>query len=203
DQEKLKVTSQDQEKLNVTSHEQEKTTGTTQAKEKPTPELKKPNLISQEHEKIIGTTQELKQEKTEETTQEVEKPITSVQEQEKSQVEQNKEGTIKVTKPPKWKAAPQEPQRDTVPDFAVLLPPVEKEPETPQGWMDLCMKEWRLTERTIILPDNPNWKDLYKKKPFGRNFLKSPNPEGLSTSQPPPQEEFDPPPEKKPLETLG
>lgn len=81
--------------------------------------------------------------------------------------------------------------------------PLVKEPDTDEGWLELCDREWGLKEKAVVIPDNVSWRDAYKKKPFGRNFLRSPNPEGLSTSQPPPQEEFDPPPEKKPLETLG
>uniref|UniRef100_A0A8C5WGQ8 FBA domain-containing protein n=1 Tax=Leptobrachium leishanense TaxID=445787 RepID=A0A8C5WGQ8_9ANUR len=80
---------------------------------------------------------------------------------------------------------------------------VPTEPETAQGWMDLCITEWALKDRKISLPEGADWRVIYKKRPFGRNLLKSPNPEGLSTYQPPPQEECDPPPQRRPLETLG
>ncbi|KAG8448888.1 hypothetical protein GDO86_015818, partial [Hymenochirus boettgeri] len=83
----------------------------------------------------------------------------------------------------------------------VLL--VSKEPDTNQGWLELCDREWGLRANQVLCPENTNWRDIHKKKPFSRNLLRSPNPEGLSTSLLPPQEQFDPPPQKKPLETLG
>ncbi|OCT68106.1 hypothetical protein XELAEV_18039402mg [Xenopus laevis] len=86
---------------------------------------------------------------------------------------------------------------------AQSVPLVQKEPETAQEWLELCDREWVLRSRQIPLPDSANCKQIYKNKPFGRNFLKSPNPEGLSTSLMPPQEQCDPPPQKQPLETLG
>ncbi|KAG9478268.1 hypothetical protein GDO78_013321 [Eleutherodactylus coqui] len=217
-----KMTDQKQDKPAVKPRmiipEQEKSKEAAQVQEKPNvtvPKLEKPKATSQEQEKSTGTTQEQEkpkmssqeQEKSEPTAQELEKPITPVQEHDQLTMtvfEQEKHTETSLRpKPPKFKKSTQEPQRNPVQNFIDLTPPVEKEPETAQGWLELFEKEWGLRGRAIILPDNANWKEIYKKKPFGRNLLKSPNPEGLSTTQPPPKEEFDPPPEKKPLETLG
>ncbi|XP_030044486.1 F-box only protein 50 isoform X2 [Microcaecilia unicolor] len=70
-------------------------------------------------------------------------------------------------------------------------------------WKAKCEREWKLSDKGISTPDSLDWQCIYGKKPFGRNLLKSPNPEGLSTSVPPPQpSELEPPP-MQPLEEIG
>nr|XP_033809850.1 F-box only protein 50 isoform X2 [Geotrypetes seraphini] len=70
-------------------------------------------------------------------------------------------------------------------------------------WKAKCEAEWKLTDKGISTPDSLDWQCVYRKKPFGRNLLKSPNPEGLSTSQPAPQPPEDVPPPMQPLEEIG
>lgn len=70
-------------------------------------------------------------------------------------------------------------------------------------WRLKCDKAWKLSEDGIPTPEHLDWKDIYHKRPFGRNFLKSSNPEGLSTNHPPPPGPVDVPPPREPLESYG
>ncbi|XP_029427484.1 F-box only protein 50 [Rhinatrema bivittatum] len=83
--------------------------------------------------------------------------------------------------------------------------PQQEEPkaEGASDWKAKCEAEWKLKAKGINAPDSLDWQFIYKKKPFGRNFLKSSNPEGLSTDEPPPQPLADVPPPRQPLEEIG
>ncbi|KAM9323933.1 F-box only protein 50 [Gastrophryne carolinensis] len=216
-----KQTNTDQKK---TPQDQEKQTGNTRASQK------KPSNTSQEQ--VIGRQVSLELEKAntnQKTSLDQEKHAESSQSQEKNtgipqdqkkpsetsqeqvigkeisqqQLEQgNTECDVPIG-PPKFKQTETAQEQQKGHEVHPHIPVEVKEPETAEGWFELCNKEWRLNERSVVIPNDASWKDIYKKKPFGRNFLKSPNPEGLSTSQPPPAEEVDPPPQKRPLETLG
>ncbi|XP_078517446.1 F-box only protein 50 [Lissotriton helveticus] len=70
-------------------------------------------------------------------------------------------------------------------------------------WRLKCDKAWKLSEDGIPTPEHLDWKDIYHKRPFGRNFLKSSNPEGLSNNHPPPPGPVDFPPPRLPLESYG
>ncbi|XP_068186503.1 F-box only protein 50 [Antennarius striatus] len=52
-------------------------------------------------------------------------------------------------------------------------------------WKERCGAEWSL--RGAPMPDGPDWKAVYEAKPFGRNLLKNPNPQGLCKDTPPPE----------------
>ncbi|KAJ1109079.1 hypothetical protein NDU88_006446 [Pleurodeles waltl] len=87
----------------------------------------------------------------------------------------------------------------------------KKDPESEQktseegqiDWRLKCDKTWKLSEDSIPTPEILDWKDIYHKRPFGRNFLKSSNPEGLSTNEPPPPGPVDVPAPREPLEAYG
>ncbi|KAE8585860.1 hypothetical protein XENTR_v10021480 [Xenopus tropicalis] len=112
-------------------------------------------------------------------------------------------GTLVEKKQQSETSALQEQHKNTAQQNTESVPLVHKEPETAQEWLELCDREWGLRSRQISMPDSASWKEIYKHRPFSRNFLKSSNPEGLSTSLMPPQEPCEPPPQKQPLETLG
>ncbi|XP_053328337.1 F-box only protein 50 isoform X6 [Spea bombifrons] len=191
-----------------TAHEKETPKVTAQGTQKETAQEKETHKVkAQETQKETAQ----KKETQKETSQKKETPKVTAQETQKETAQ--KKETPKVTAQETQKETAQEKQTPEVTAQekpSVLDGPSQlqflqdwPEPETAQGWLDLCDREWGLTKRDIQLPESADWRDIYKKRPFGRNFLKSPNPEGLSTSQPPPREECDPPPQKKPLETLG
>ncbi|XP_069500341.1 F-box only protein 50 isoform X2 [Ambystoma mexicanum] len=79
----------------------------------------------------------------------------------------------------------------------------EEGEEGETDWKLKCERAWKLREDGIPTPENLDWKDIYHKKPFGRNLLKSSNPEGLSTNEPPPPAPADAPPPRMPLESYG
>ncbi|XP_042296289.1 F-box only protein 50 [Sceloporus undulatus] len=54
------------------------------------------------------------------------------------------------------------------------------------NWQKLFEAEWRLGQRGVPLPKKPDWETLYALKPFERNFLQNPNPEGVNVSEPAP-----------------
>lgn len=85
-------------------------------------------------------------------------------------------------------------------------PGSEQEKTAEEGevdWRLKCDEAWKLSEDGIPTPGSLDWKDLYHKRPFGKNFLKSSNPEGLSTNEPPPPGPVDAPPPRLPLESYG
>nr|XP_056702284.1 F-box only protein 50 [Euleptes europaea] len=54
------------------------------------------------------------------------------------------------------------------------------------SWQVRFEDHWELRRRGVPPPKDPNWRALYALKPFQRNLLQNPNPEGLSTSEPAP-----------------
>ncbi|KAJ8383647.1 hypothetical protein AAFF_G00216180 [Aldrovandia affinis] len=57
-------------------------------------------------------------------------------------------------------------------------------------WRKKCQLEWSLDEKDAPMPDTVDWKAVYGKKPFGRNLLKNPAPDGLSHNTLPPEHEL-------------
>lgn len=45
-------------------------------------------------------------------------------------------------------------------------------------WKDKCDNEFHLQAGGISMPDGVDWKNVYEKKPIGRNLLKNPAPHG-------------------------
>lgn len=70
-------------------------------------------------------------------------------------------------------------------------------------WKDRCVTEWNLGGKGIPLPQEWDWESTYQKKPFGRNLIKNPCPEGLSHKVPLDTTRPQAPPPRKPLESLG
>ncbi|XP_028652994.1 F-box only protein 50 [Erpetoichthys calabaricus] len=58
-------------------------------------------------------------------------------------------------------------------------------------WKVKCETEWKLQQRNIGVPDSLVWKAAYEKKPFNRNLLKNPKPQGLSHTDPLPAHVLD------------
>ncbi|XP_053328336.1 F-box only protein 50 isoform X5 [Spea bombifrons] len=201
-QETQKETGQKKETPKVTAHKKETPKVTAQETQKETAQKKEtPKVTAQETQKETAQ----KKETPKVTAQQKEIPKVTAQETEIPKVTAQQKKTPEVTAQEKQTPEVTAQEKPSVLDGPSQLQFLQDwpEPETAQGWLDLCDREWGLTKRDIQLPESADWRDIYKKRPFGRNFLKSPNPEGLSTSQPPPREECDPPPQKKPLETLG
>ncbi|MGH0179262.1 UNVERIFIED_CONTAM: hypothetical protein FKN15_001120 [Acipenser sinensis] len=57
-------------------------------------------------------------------------------------------------------------------------------------WKQKCEMIWKLKQRKVPAPDSVDWKTVFEKKPIERNLIKSPAPEGLSHTIPPPKHEF-------------
>ncbi|XP_038236986.1 F-box only protein 50 [Dermochelys coriacea] len=71
----------------------------------------------------------------------------------------------------------------------------------PWGWQQQFEGAWELGRRGVPLPKDPDWKALCERKPFERNLLQSPNPEGVNISEPAPH--LPPNSPQVPLESLG
>ncbi|XP_068600614.1 F-box only protein 50 [Brachionichthys hirsutus] len=52
-------------------------------------------------------------------------------------------------------------------------------------WKKSCEAEWSL--QGAPMPAGLDWKSVYEAKPFGRNLLKNPSPQGLCKDTPPPE----------------
>ncbi|XP_075773333.1 F-box only protein 50 [Pelodiscus sinensis] len=79
---------------------------------------------------------------------------------------------------------------------------VPRSPEVQQpNWKQQFEETWELGRRGVPLPQAPDWKSLCERKPFERNLLQSPNPEGVNISEPAPS--LPPNSPRAPLESLG
>ncbi|KAK1154479.1 F-box only protein 50 [Acipenser oxyrinchus oxyrinchus] len=58
-------------------------------------------------------------------------------------------------------------------------------------WLQKCEMIWKLKQRNVPAPDSVDWKTVFEKKPIERNLIKTPAPEGLKHTIPPPKHEFD------------
>ncbi|XP_074873697.1 F-box only protein 50 [Carettochelys insculpta] len=67
----------------------------------------------------------------------------------------------------------------------------QTEPPSPRAqepnWQQEFERAWELGRRGVPLPQDPDWKALFQRKPFERNLLQSPNPEGVNISEPAPR----------------
>ncbi|XP_050784592.1 F-box only protein 50 [Gopherus flavomarginatus] len=70
-----------------------------------------------------------------------------------------------------------------------------------RSWQQQFEGAWELGRRGVPLPRNPDWKALCERKPFERNLLQSPNPEGVNISEPAPRQPPNSP--RGSLESLG
>lgn len=70
-------------------------------------------------------------------------------------------------------------------------------------WKSKCVTQWNLEGRRIPLPQECDWETTYQKKPFERNLIKNPSPEGLSHSVQLDTTHPEVPPPKKCLESIG
>ncbi|XP_067413401.1 F-box only protein 50 [Emydura macquarii macquarii] len=73
--------------------------------------------------------------------------------------------------------------------------------EESHDWQRQFEGSWELGRRGVPLPSNPDWRALCERKPFERNLLQSPNPEGVNISEPAPP--CSPNSPRVPLESLG
>ncbi|XP_003228951.2 F-box only protein 50 [Anolis carolinensis] len=53
-------------------------------------------------------------------------------------------------------------------------------------WQQRFESKWDLSAKGVPLPKEPDWEALWKQKPFQRNLLQNPNPEGVNVSEPAP-----------------
>ncbi|KAL8211973.1 UNVERIFIED_CONTAM: hypothetical protein K2H54_032391 [Gekko kuhli] len=59
-------------------------------------------------------------------------------------------------------------------------------PEPQPNWRERFEARWELRRRGVPPPKDPDWGALYALKPFQRNLLQNPNPEGVNISEPAP-----------------
>ncbi|KAJ6663834.1 hypothetical protein lerEdw1_009913 [Lerista edwardsae] len=62
----------------------------------------------------------------------------------------------------------------------------EEEEKSRSSWRQRCEERWGLARRGVPLPDDADWEALWALKPFERNLLRNPNPEGVNISEPAP-----------------
>ncbi|XP_060113776.1 F-box only protein 50 [Heteronotia binoei] len=60
------------------------------------------------------------------------------------------------------------------------------QPQPQPSWQERFEARWELSRRGAPAPKDPDWGVLYALKPFQRNLLRNPNPEGVNTSEPAP-----------------